>query len=107
MPSSAQLKLAVNNLVARLLILTQLACADTTSYTQFSLKAKLQLKNKLLPVGGWLGGWVYRLVGGAAGEIENKAISAQPTELELDRAGLSLATRTPYQNLLEGGVLEG
>ena len=57
-PSSAQLKLAVNYLVARLLILTQLACADTTYYTQFSLKAKLQLKNKLLRVGGWVGGWV-------------------------------------------------
>ena len=76
MPSSDQLKLAVNYLVARLLILTQLACADITFYTQFSLKAKLQLKNKLLRVGGW--------VGGAAGEMENKAISAQPTELELD-----------------------
>jgi len=56
-PSSAQLKLAVNYLVARLLILTQLACADITYLTQFSLKAKLQLKNKLLQVGGWVGGW--------------------------------------------------
>ena len=72
MPSSGQLKLAINYLVARLLILTQLACADITYLTQFSLKAKLQLKNKLLRVGG------------AAGEMENKAISAQPTELELD-----------------------
>ena len=58
-----------------------------TLSTHFSLKAELQLKNKLLRVGGWLGGWV----GGAAGEMENKAISAQPTELELDWAGLSLA----------------
>ena len=55
MPSSAQLKLALNYLVARLLILTQLACADITYLTQFSLKAKLQLKNKLLQVGGWVG----------------------------------------------------
>ena len=31
-------------------------------------------------------------MGGAAREMENKAISAQPTELELDWAGLSLAT---------------
>ena len=72
MPSSAQLNLTVNYLVARLLILTQLACADVTYYTQFSLKNKLQLKKKLLRVGG------------SAGEMENKAISAPPTELELD-----------------------
>ena len=80
MPSSAQLKLAVNYLVARLLILTQLACADITYYTQFSLKAKLKLKNKLLRVGGW--------VGGAAGEMENKAISASNLKLKLTEAEL-------------------
>ena len=38
----------------------------------------------------WVGCGGY-VVGGAAGEMENKAISAQPTELELDWAGLSLA----------------
>ena len=53
-------------------MLTQLAFADTLYFTQFSLKAELQLKNKLLRVGG------------AAGEMENKAISAQTTELELN-----------------------
>ena len=76
MPSSAQLKLAVNYLVARLLILTQLACADITYLTQFSLKAKLQLKNKLLRVGG------------AAVEMENKAISASNLKLKLTEAEL-------------------
>ena len=39
-------------------MLTQLSCADTAYYSQFSLKAELQLKNKLLQVGG------------AAGEME-------------------------------------
>ena len=33
--------------------MTQLAYADTACYTQFSLKAELQLKNKVLLVGGW------------------------------------------------------
>ena len=84
MPSSAQLKLAVNYLVARLLKLTQLARADITYYTQFSLKAKLQLKNKLLRVGGWVVGWV----GGATGEMENMAISASNLKLKLTEAEL-------------------
>ena len=30
-------------------------------------------------------------VGGAVGVVEGKAIVAQPTELELDKAGLSMA----------------
>ena len=32
--------------------------------------------------------------GGVVGVVENKAISAQPTELELDLAGLSLAIKS-------------
>ena len=61
-------------------MLTQLAFADTPYFTQFSLKAELQLKNKLLRLGGW--------VGGAAGEMENKAISASNLKLKLTEAEL-------------------
>ena len=46
-------------------MLTQLSCADTAYFSRLSLKTELQLKNKLLRVGG------------AAGEMENKAILAQ------------------------------
>ena len=55
MPSSAQLELVANNLVA------YVAC-----YTQFSCKAELEPKNILYV---WVGGWV----GGADGEMKNKS----------------------------------
>ena len=61
MPSSYQLELDVNYLMASWLILTLLAYADTAYYTSFSFSAMLQLKNKLPPVGG------------AAEEMENIA----------------------------------
>ena len=52
------------------LILTLLAYDDTAYYTQFSLKAELQLKNKLLLMGGWVGlleKWRIRLSSASAG----------------------------------------
>ena len=56
--SSAQFKLAGYNLMAMLLILTQLADANTVYCTQISCIAKLQLKNKFKQVGGgWVVGW--------------------------------------------------
>ena len=57
----AQISLSWHYLVASQLILTQVSYDDTAYYTQFSCKAELQPKNKLLRVGG------------ATGEMRNKA----------------------------------
>ena len=62
----AELELEVYYLMVSSLILTQLPYADTAYSTQFSSRAELQLRNKLPRVVGWV-------VGGAAGEMKNKA----------------------------------
>ena len=61
------------------------------SVPNFSFLAGLEVTEKfdLIYYSGWVGGWVAGWVGGrvagwVAGESGIKAISAKPTELELD-----------------------